>query len=519
MSENIILIGFMGAGKDTIGRLLAQRLHKSFISTDYMIELAEGKTVSEIFEKRGEPYFRRREAWVIKNIKNLKNTVIATGGGMVLYEKNCRILKNMGMVVYLHTELSALKQRIRFDGTRPLIRSAKDLKMLYNKRKGLYDFADVFIDTTEKGIKEIVQDIIEKLRLRNPNNFNKKYKVVVRTGAGQYPVIIGAGILQRLAIKPEDHIRVLVITNPLVGALYLSALRESLEKKGFGVFTKVIPDGENYKTLKIVNEIYRILFDHNFSRADLIIGLGGGVIIDIAGFVASTYKRGMRLINIPTTLLAMVDAGFGGKTGVNTDLGKNMIGTFYQPEMVVCDIKKLASLSDYEFKNGISEVIKYGLIKSKRLTRILQRYKEQILGRRLNILFHIVKECVLIKASIIAQDEKETEGKREILNFGHTIGHIIETLTKYKKYSHGEAIAIGMVEEARMFGKKSNFNTKFIVDLLKNYGLPFSLPAHIGKNSIKKLLFQDKKVRAGNIKVPILVKIGRAIIKDIKLGG
>lgn len=519
MSENIVLIGFMGAGKDTIGRLLAQRLHKSFISTDYMIELAEGKTVTEIIKKRGEAYFRRREAWVLKNIKNLKNTVIATGGGMVLLEQNCRILKNMGRVVYLHTELSALKQRIRFNGTRPLIKSSQDLKMLYNKRRGLYDYADVFIDTTEKVVNEIVQDIIEKLKLRTLNDFNKRYTVFVRARAGHYSVIIGAGVVQRLGIKSEGHIRALVITNPLVGALYLSELRESLEKKGFEVFTKIIPDGENYKTMKALNGIYKILFDHNFSRADLIIGLGGGVIIDIAGFVASTYKRGMILINIPTTLLAMVDAGFGGKTGVNTDLGKNMIGTFYQPEMVVCDIKKLASLSDYEFKNGISEVIKYGLIKSERLTRILQRYKEQILSRRLNILFRIVKECVLIKTSIIAQDEKETKGKREILNFGHTIGHIIETLTKYKKYSHGEAIAMGMVEEVRMFGKKSNFNTKFIIDLLKYYGLPFTLPVNIRENSIKKLLFQDKKVRAGNIKVPVLVQIGQAIIKNIKLGG
>lgn len=519
MSENIILIGFMGAGKDTIGRYLAQQLQKSFISTDAMIELVEGQTVAEIFEKKGEAYFRKREALVLQTIKNLKNTVIATGGGMVLFEQNRDILKNMGRVVQLHAELSTLKKRISFNGTRPLIKSAEDLETLYNKRRGLYDFTEIYVDTTERSVKEIAQEIIEKLKLKVLNNFNKSYKMTVRTKMAQYPIVIGADIISQLDIKSKGRIKVLVITNPLVGALYLFELKHSLEKNGHIVFVKIIPDGERYKNIKTVNSIYKVLLGHKFSREDLIIGLGGGVITDIAGFVASTYKRGMRLINVPTTLLAMVDAGFGGKTGVNTKFGKNMVGTFYQPEMVICDIKTLLNLSDYEFKNGIAEIIKYGLIASGKLIRILQRDKEQILGRRLDVLFRMIKESILIKTSVITQDEKETEGKREILNFGHTIGHIIETFTKYKKYSHGEAIAMGMIEEIRMFGKESDLDINLIIDLLKNYGLPFILPKMIEKDYIKELLLQDKKIRADTIKIPVLARIGRAKIKNLKLGG
>ncbi|MGQ9664124.1 MAG: 3-dehydroquinate synthase [bacterium] len=518
MSENIILIGFMGAGKDTIGRYLAQRLRKSFISTDTMIELAEGQTVAEIFEKKGEAYFRKKEAWVLQKIQYLRNTIIATGGGIVLSENNRALLQKMGKVVHLHAEISTLKKRLRFDGSRPLIKSMKDLKILYNNRRKNYDFAEVEIDTTKKSIEAVVHEVIKKLKLSAIDGFDKLAKVMVKTQTGCHRVIVGADIMQNFSIKSEEPTKVLVITNPLVGALYLNELKNGLEKNGYEIYVKIMPDGERYKTLKVVSGIYELLLRHNFSRADVVIGLGGGVITDIAGFVASTYKRGMRFINIPTTLLGQVDAGIGGKNGLNTRSGKNMIGTFYQPEMVICDIKTILSLSDDELKNGISEVIKYGLIRSEKLCNILKSQRTQIMERRLHMLYHIVKECVSIKASIITQDEKETKGSREILNFGHTVGHIIETLTKYK-YSHGEAIAIGMVEEMQRFGMKSNRNKNFLVDLLKQYGLPFRLPDKVKNTDITALLIQDKKVRANTIKISVIERPGKAIIKNVHLGG
>lgn len=518
MSENIILVGFMGTGKDTTGRYLAWLLNRPFISTDEMIEFAEGTTITQIFKKRGEAYFRKKEIWALQKIQDLRNTIIATGGGIVLSENNRSLLQKMGRVVHLHADISTLKKRLRFDGSRPLIKSMKDLKILYNNRRKNYDFARVEIDTTNKSIEAVAHEVIKKLKLSAIDGFDKLAEVVVKTHTGYHRVIIGADIMQNFTIKSEKQTRALAITNPLVGALYLNELKNGLEKNGYEMYVKIIPDGERYKTLKVVSGIYELLLRHNFSRADVVIGLGGGVITDISGFVASTYKRGMRFINIPTTLLGQVDAGIGGKNGLNTRSGKNMIGTFYQPEMVICDTKTILSLSDDEFKNGISEVIKYGLIRSEKLCNVLKSQRTQIMERRLDMLYRIVKECVSIKASIIAQDEIETKGRREILNFGHTIGHIIETLTKYK-YSHGEAIAIGMVEEMQRFGMKSNRNINLLIDLLKQYGLPFRLPDKVKNTNITALLIQDKKVRANTIKIPVIERPGNAIIKNVDLGG
>jgi len=512
MSENIILIGFMGTGKDAVGRILAHKLNMVFLSTDEIIELAEGRSIKLIFEQEGEVYFRRKEGWVLNRIRHLKNTVIATGGGMVLSERNCKILKKTGRVIHLYTAVTELKKRIRIDGSRPLIKSTRDLQKLYKKRQGIYDFAEIHISTSKKKPEEISREIMSRLKINGQKDLTERAEILVKAKSKFYPVIISGGIRDNLNAV---QIKAMVITNPLVGALYLNDLIAHLRKNGFVVFIKIVPDGEIYKNLETVNKIYDSLFSHNFSRSDLVIGLGGGVITDIAGYVASTYKRGIKLIYIPTTLLAQVDAAIGGKTGVNTQWGKNMLGTFYQPEMVICDIKKLLTLPDSEFKNGISEVIKYGVIKSLGLVRMLQEQGEKILKRDMGILFKIVKECVSIKASIVKQDEKEEQGIREILNFGHTIGHIIETFTHYKKHSHGEAIAIGMVEEIRRFSRKVNSGQKMIINLLKSYGLPVNLPETIKESDIKRLILQDKKIRAGNIKMPVFEDIGKVVVKEV----
>jgi 3-dehydroquinate synthase len=237
------------------------------------------------------------------------------------------------------------------------------------------------------------------------------------------------------------------------------------------------------------------------------------VITDIAGFVASTFKRGCRLVYIPTTLLCQVDAALGGKNGVNTEYGKNMLGTFYQPELVVCDIKKIMTLPDREFSNGIAEVIKYGIIGSEGLFRTLKEKKGLIIKRDPSLLFRIIKECVMIKGKIIEEDENEEKGIREVLNFGHTIGHIIEKLGGYKRFSHGEAVSIGMVQEIGIFNK--NRNPVEIIELLRGYSLPVELPEFIKKQGIKRFILQDKKMKGEKIRIPIFERIGRVKIKEV----
>ncbi|MEO0128895.1 MAG: 3-dehydroquinate synthase [candidate division WOR-3 bacterium] len=510
MSENIILTGFMGSGKDTIGRLLASRLNMGFISTDQMIEFAEQKPIKGIFEERGEVYFRKKEKWVIEKIKGLKNVVIATGGGMVIDMKSRKELQKMGTVVQLSTNIENLKKRIISNGERPLIRNVFDIDKLYREREGIYDFAEIKIDNSDKKPETVVNEIIEKLNLEKTQSYKEKAEIRIKTKLKTYPVIIGYNITERL---PIFNNKVVIITNPLVGALYMNEIINNLRKGNNEIDYFIIPDGEEFKNFEVVKKIYEFLFQNNFQRKNFILSLGGGVITDIAGFVASTFKRGCRIIHIPTTLLCQVDAAIGGKTGINTDYGKNMVGTFYQPELVLCDLKKLLTLSDKEFFNGIAEVIKYSVIHSKRLFNILQRKKEQVKNRNLQILFEIMKMCVSIKGAIINQDETEEKGIREILNFGHTVGHIIETVTNYNIYSHGEAISMGMVEEMRLFGRKTK-GIGEVKELLKAYDLPIYVPCDL-KNKMKKLISHDKKMKGKYITIPVFEGIGKIKIKEV----
>uniref|UniRef100_A0A7V0Z7D2 Shikimate kinase n=1 Tax=candidate division WOR-3 bacterium TaxID=2052148 RepID=A0A7V0Z7D2_UNCW3 len=510
MSENIVLIGFMGTGKDTIGRILAKRLNLAYLSTDRMIELAEQRSIKEIFQSKGEEYFRKRERWVLERIKGLKNVVIATGGGIVIDKKNRELLKRTGKVIQLYANQETLLKRIEMDGSRPLVKSKKEFFNLLGQRKGIYDFAEMKIDTTEKAPELVAREIIKRLGLEKIDYPGQNKSIIIHTKSRVYPVIITFYPNRHLCFKKK---KIFIITNPLVGVLYLDDLVENLKRQENEVNYLIIPDGEGYKSFKTVERIYEYLFKINFQRKDIILGLGGGAITDIAGFVASTFKRGCRLVYVPTTLLCQVDAALGGKNGVNTKYGKNMFGTFYQPELVVCDIKKIMTLPDREFSNGIAEVIKYGIIGSEGLFRFLNEKKGLIMERNPSVLFRIIKECVMIKGKIIEEDENEEKGIREVLNFGHTIGHIIEKLGGYKRFSHGEAVSIGMVQEIGIFNK--NRNSVEVIELLRGYSLPVELPEFNKKQDIKRFILQDKKMKGEKIRIPIFERIGRVKIKEV----
>jgi 3-dehydroquinate synthase len=344
-------------------------------------------------------------------------------------------------------------------------------------------------------------------------------EVRVELGERSYSIVIGSGVLAGLAGRLGDFgfSRIAVISNPTVYGLYGNLLSGSLEKEGFEAPVIIIPDGEEYKELLWAYYIYGELLRQRLDRASAVIALGGGVIGDISGFVASTYMRGLSFIQAPTTLLAQVDSSVGGKTGLNHPLGKNMIGTFYQPRLVWADTDTLRSLPKREFLAGMAEVIKYGVIWDEALFRFLEEKREEILSLDREAVEHVVRRSCEIKAEVVSKDEREA-GLRAILNYGHTIGHALETATGYTEYLHGEAVAIGMCVEARLsslLGIMKEEEAEKVRSLVRSYGLPSGTPAGIDHDRLIDAMQLDKKAVAGRLKFILPEKTGTVRIQAV----
>ncbi|MFW9811890.1 MAG: 3-dehydroquinate synthase [Candidatus Thorarchaeota archaeon] len=337
-----------------------------------------------------------------------------------------------------------------------------------------------------------------------------KFEVV--TESRKYPVIVGLNLLIRIGEMLEERLeRVFIICDDEVSNLYLASLIEGLERSGIDAITKIIPSGESSKTLTSVEILYNFLTDNTATRSDTIIALGGGVVGDIAGFVASTFKRGMRLIQLPTTLLAQTDSAIGGKTGLNLKDGKNLVGTFYQPHAVIIDIETLSSLPITDFIGGLAEVIKYAFTMDPELFEILIEKEKEILQREPEVISVIVERALRNKAKVVEVDEREEQGRREILNFGHTVGHAIEVCTNHS-ILHGQAVAIGMVEEAKLAvgrGLLVKSVLESLIHILTLFGLPTELPNNVDFNQLQRIMKQDKKVRDGQLTIPMLVGLGK----------
>ncbi len=343
--------------------------------------------------------------------------------------------------------------------------------------------------------------------------------VKVELGERSYTIAIGTDILSDLGreIKEFGFSRVAIISNPKVFHLYGERVTDSLEKEGLKANVVVVPDGEEYKELLWVYYIYGEILKQRLDRGSAIIALGGGVIGDMAGFVASTYMRGISFIQVPTTLLAQVDSSVGGKTGVNHALGKNMIGTFYQPRLVWTDVGTLKTLPRREFVAGIAEVIKYGVIWDEMLFSYLETHRQGMLDLESEVLGYIITRSCEIKSNIVSRDERES-GLRAVLNYGHTVGHALETATGYTVYLHGEAVAIGMLIEARLsaaLGLIGEEEYGRIRSLINSYGLPTDLPRDIVVERILSSMELDKKSVAGSLRFVLPEKIGTVSIRSI----
>ena len=339
--------------------------------------------------------------------------------------------------------------------------------------------------------------------------------LTVALDARSYPIHIGSGLLSRADIIRE-HLEAplaAIVSNETVAPLYLEALTSALRDLGVRVTEIVLPDGESHKDWQTLNLIYNALLDNRCERATTIIALGGGVIGDLAGFAAATYQRGIPYIQVPTTLLAQVDSSVGGKTGINHPLGKNMIGAFYQPRLVLADTHTLKTLPDRELRAGLSEIIKYGLIRDLSFFEWLETNLEKLLTRDTDALVYAIERSCASKAAVVAEDDRES-GVRALLNLGHTFGHAIEAGLGFGRWLHGEAVAAGTMMAAdlsRRHGWLPEEEFARILALLQRAGLPTQGPA-LGADRYLDLMAMDKKVTAGKIRLVLLKKIGEGVI-------
>lgn len=341
--------------------------------------------------------------------------------------------------------------------------------------------------------------------------------ISVSLGNGSYPITISAGLFKDAAsfwpLKAGDN--AMLVTNQTLAPLYLEMLSTLLSKAGIKVGQVILPDGEQYKTLAVMDHVFTALLQKSYGRDTTLIAIGGGVIGDLTGFVAAIYQRGVRFIQVPTTLLSQVDSSVGGKTAVNHPLGKNMIGAFYQPVSVVVDTDCLITLPQSELVSGLAEVIKYGIILDREFFRWLEQNLNSLLTLDAKAIVYCIRRCCELKAQLVAADEREN-GVRALLNLGHTFGHAIEVHMGYGNWLHGEAVAAGMVMAARTaerLGQFTSIDINRIISLLQRASLPVYGPVSMKPETYLPYMMRDKKVLAGDLRLVLPLAIGRAEVR------
>lgn len=498
--NNIFLIGFMGTGKSTTGRILANMSGYEFFDSDEEIEKKAGMTIKDIFSRQGESCFRKLESEVIEDLANRRGCVISTGGGVVLSGRNMEILKSNGTIISLKAKPEVILERIDKTGGRPLLNVDDPCNAIYgilNAREGLYK-GDLILDTSYMNPEETAVRINAFVSSKKQSS-----RFTIDFASGACEIVSGSHLIDYLdifidSVYPKG--KILIISNPAVHGLWGSKLIGALEGR-YPLDWCLIPDGEEYKNIESLLKIYDKAAEMKLERDSLIIGFGGGVIGDITGFAASTFMRGIPYIQIPTTLLSQSDSGIGGKTAINYKEGKNLIGSFYQPKMVIADSSLLVTLPLREFSSGLAEVIKYGIISDYEFFEYLENKMDKILHLDQEDMSYIIRKSCSIKASIVQQDEMD-HGPRMLLNYGHTIGHAIEAATGYGLFRHGEAISLGMEGAAYIAAAvgimKENYRSRQS-KLLAGAGLPIRFP-DMDIEKVFNLMKSDKKSQKGHIR-------------------
>ncbi len=526
----IVLIGLMGVGKTTIGSKLAEKLGFYFIDSDQEIEDQTQESIANIFKIKGEKHFRQIEKKVIKEIIDRdEQIVLSLGGGAFMDDEIRSLIKERAISIWLYADLDVLLCRIANKNTRPLLNNVDKravLSELIIKRHPTYKQADIHIDTgRESGNDFFVRNLIVKIYDFVSNAKSKRIEkeiVKVDLADRSYDIVVGNGIISELGqyiSKISCYSKAIVIVDQNVAKFHIEALNSKLKPLPFEVRSIVVEAGEKSKSFANLENVLEQILEIGIDRNSLIIAFGGGVVGDLAGFVASILLRGIDFIQVPTTLLAAVDSSVGGKTAINSKFGKNLIGSFYQPKLVFCDLDFLKTLPNRDFISGYGEVVKYGLIKDKNFFSYLDNNLDKIKNRDPEVLQKIIVQSCQIKAEIVGLDERENN-LRAVLNFGHTFGHVFETETGYSDILfHGEAVAIGMILAVKMsinLGMLDAKNLSVVVNHMKKIGLPTS-PKNIQKSwnidNLTTHLYKDKKVESKILTFILLEDIGKSVIK------
>lgn len=523
-TQNIILVGMMGSGKSTVGRALARQLNMTFLDSDHEIQNRTGVSIPHIFDVEGESGFRLRESFELDAILQRKAVVLATGGGAILSQENRVLLRRGGVVVYLQASVNELWQRTKHDKNRPLLQTQNPLQKLselYEQRNPIYlEVADIVIQTGRQSVQSLMlhlEDAIKSYRTTALQKEDMAKKLTVDLQERSYDIHVGKGLLNQVELL-ASHIpkkRVAIVTNTTVAPLYLARLEKNLHAAGIVTTSVILPDGESHKTSTTLNSIYDALLEQRCERSTPLIALGGGVIGDMTGFAAATYLRGVPFIQIPTTLLSQVDSSVGGKTGINHPLGKNMIGAFYQPQIVMADIDTLSTLPDKELSAGLAEVIKYGLIRDLPFLSWLEENMDALIARDSSALIYAITQSCKNKAEVVGVDEMES-GERALLNLGHTFGHAIESGMGYGVWLHGEAVAAGTIMAADLscrMGWLTEVDVARVKELFVRAKLPIISP-NLGKEKYLDLMGMDKKVEGGKIRFVLLKQLGQAVMES-----
>ncbi len=508
--DNIVLTGFMGTGKTTVGKLLAQQLDYAFVDTDVLIQERTGKTIPEIFEAMGEAAFRDMEAGLARELAARQGVVISTGGRMMLDPANAAALTSTGRVFCLVATPEEILERVTQDSgmERPLLAVSDPMKRivdLMQEREADYGRFPQMM-TSRKSPDVVSKNLIGILQA------NPDLRVPITASMTSYEFIVGGGILPFVTHLGGIVGPVAIVTDTNIGPRYAKSCGP------VDTLIQVSP-GQQHKTLETVQHICEQLVERGFDRSGTIIGLGGSVISGLAGFVAATYMRGVDLVHCPTSLLAMVDTSIGGKVGINLPQGKNLIGAFKQPKAVIADVATLQSLSPREFASGMAEVIKHGLIGGGALFEKIKngswKWESWPQQPPLDVLQDLVAQAIRVKIQIVQEDPFE-EGRRAVLNLGHTFAHAIEHASDHA-LSHGEAVAMGLVAAANLSARQGHCPTALqekVETILSDAGLPCRIPIIASPANILKAMQRDKKRRGERLRVILIRDIGDVFVAD-----
>jgi 3-dehydroquinate synthase len=544
-TRSLVLVGMMGAGKSTIGRRLSARLHLPFTDADSEIELAHaGMTIPEIFAAHGEPYFRDGEARVIARLLDSGPAVLATGGGAFMREETRRRIGDKAVSIWLKADADTILRRVKRRADRPLLQTtdpAATIERLLEEREPVYQHADLTIWSRDVPHEKIVDECIETLhawlcgegktehhghpKMTAPLKHSDSVTVDVALGERAYDIVIGRDVLQSLGARIaalRSGARTAIVTDRTVARHWLEKTEASLAAAGVATSRIIVEEGEGSKTYAGLEQVSEALIAAKIERDDLVVALGGGVVGDLAGFAAAILRRGVDFVQVPTSLLAQVDSSVGGKTGINSPQGKNLLGAFHQPLLVVADTAVLDTLSPRQFRAGYAEVAKYGVLGDEGFFAWLEANHADIFAGG-PAREHAIATSCRAKAAIVARDERET-GERALLNLGHTFGHALEAATGFSdRLFHGEGVSVGMVLAAEFSAELGMIPQSDAIRVerhLAEVGLPTHLQDIAGfaqegltdADVLMALMAQDKKVKRGRLTFILLQAVGRAVI-------